>query len=91
MGNSCLPTLVRDGAERRRGAALADLSALCAVASAVPVDRAGVRPQGIAALRPFLETKGAIGLLAATVLGPGTRAVRAILFDKSAAANWSLG
>ncbi|WP_294292550.1 phytanoyl-CoA dioxygenase family protein [uncultured Sphingomonas sp.] len=91
MENGDLPTLARDGAELYTGAALADLSALHAMASAVPLDRAGVRLQGIAALRPILETKGAIGLLAATVLGPGTRAVRAILFDKSAAANWSLG
>lgn len=34
---------------------------------------------------------GAIGSIAATILGPNARPVRAVLFDKSEATNWALG
>ncbi len=56
----------------------------------MPQDRAGVRLQGIAALHPILASSGAVGAVAASVLGPDCRPVRAILFDKTAAANWAL-
>lgn len=52
--------------------------------------RAGVRLHGIAALRPVLLPSGPMGAVAASVLGPGCRPVRAILFDKTAATNWAL-
>ena len=43
------------------------------------------------ALRLLLSLEGPIGILAASRLGGGCRPVRAILFDKSARRNWSLG
>jgi hypothetical protein len=57
----------------------------------VPTKRAGIRLHGIGALRPFLDVSGPVGAIAASVLGPACRPVRAILFDKTAASNWSLG
>jgi ectoine hydroxylase-related dioxygenase (phytanoyl-CoA dioxygenase family) len=53
--------------------------------------QAGVRLRGIAALRPLLACTGPIGTIAASVLGPAYRPVRAILFDKTPDQNWSLG
>lgn len=57
----------------------------------VPPDRAGVRIAGNAALASLLAADGAIGAIAARVLGEGCRPVRAVLFDKSPATNWALG
>ena len=56
----------------------------------LPSDRAGMRLHGIAALHPLLAASGPVGAVAAAVLGPAARPVRAILFDKTAAANWAL-
>lgn len=42
-------------------------------------------------LRPFLESDGPIGAIAATAIGSRARPVRAILFDKTAERNWALG
>ena len=56
----------------------------------LPQGQAGVRLHGVAGLRPALAAEGSIGTVAASVLGPGCRAVRAVLFDKTAAANWAL-
>jgi hypothetical protein len=50
----------------------------------------GVRIAGIESLRPFLAPEGAVGAVAVNALGPGYQAVRAIIFDKTAATNWSL-
>lgn len=55
-----------------------------------PRDVAGVRQFGLEGLRPILNADGPVGRLAAEVLGPAARPVRAILFDKTAAANWAL-
>lgn len=57
----------------------------------LPQHVAGVRLHGIAGLRPLLAPDGPIGAVAASLAGPGSRAVRAILFDKNGGANWSLG
>jgi hypothetical protein len=57
----------------------------------LPSEHAGVRIRGNAALHPFLACDGAIGSMAASVLGPRCRAVRAIFFDKTAETNLSLG
>jgi len=46
-----------------------------------------VRLHGIAALRPILLPGGPVGAVAASILGPACRPVRAILFDKTATAN----
>jgi len=68
----------------------ADLQGLESAICGLPPDQAGIRLHGILALRPLLAPSGAVGRVAAAVLGPAARAVRAILFDKSAAANWAL-
>ena len=84
------PFLQRDGAARHEGAAAGMLAFLRSALAHLPPDRAGVRIAGLEALRPSLMPDGAIGAVAAAALGPGCRAVRAILFDKTAALNWSL-
>lgn len=57
----------------------------------LPPDRAGSRLHGIPALSAFLASDGPIGCIASDCLGRPGMAVRAILFDKSAATNWALG
>ncbi len=79
-----------DGAQRYCGAVTRDLDALHCLFSGLPKDHAGIRISGMEALRPFLETDGSIGLIAADALGAASRSVRAILFDKTAETNWSL-
>jgi ectoine hydroxylase-related dioxygenase (phytanoyl-CoA dioxygenase family) len=83
-------SLARDGAERHAGAAATVLPSLTNALAHLPSNRAGLRIAGIEALRPLLAQDGAIGRVAATAQGPGCRPVRAILFDKTAATNWSL-
>ncbi|GGD62993.1 hypothetical protein GCM10010990_10550 [Croceicoccus mobilis] len=57
----------------------------------MPEEQAGTRIHGIEPLREMLAPTGCIGSPAAAILGRNARAVRAILFNKSAATNWSLG
>lgn len=83
-------SFARDGAKRYAGAATAVLTDLRTVLAHLPRDRAGLRIAGIAELRPLLAPDGAIGSVAAATLGPRCRAVRALLFDKTASMNWSL-
>ncbi|MGK9235355.1 phytanoyl-CoA dioxygenase family protein [Inquilinus limosus] len=68
----------------------AELCRLDAVLAGMPTDRAGIRLRGIAGLRPLLAKDGPVGAAAASILGGESRPVRAILFDKTPAANWSL-
>lgn len=42
-------------------------------------------------LRPLLAAESHIGAIAAGAIGANVRPVRAILFDKTETANWSLG
>jgi hypothetical protein len=70
---------------------MAHLSELGSVLAAQPPDHAGVRLSAIPELRPFLNPGGPVGHIPALVLGPECLPVRAILFDKSAEQNWSLG
>jgi hypothetical protein len=81
----------KDGAERSAGAVAVALPDIRKALAHLPPDQAGLRIAGIEALRPFLASDGPIGSVAAATLGPRSRAVRAILFDKTAAMNWSLG
>jgi Phytanoyl-CoA dioxygenase (PhyH) len=84
-------SFARDGALHLRAAlGAADLQRLESAINGLPPDQAGIRLRGIPALRPLLAPSGAVGRVAAAVLGHGARAGRAILFDKSAAANWAL-
>jgi len=78
------------GAQRLRGAVAGDLAALRETLAHLPPDHAGIRIRGVAALTPFLAPHGSIGVIAAGTLGPGSRPVRAVLFDKTADTNWSL-
>jgi hypothetical protein len=75
---------------RRHGAAAPFLSALDALAAAVPQDQAGVRLYNVPGLAELLAST-ALGAGAAERLGATARPVRAILFGKNAATNWSLG
>lgn len=79
-----------DGAALQPGAALQSIAAVEGALAGVPTGRAGIRLFGSDRLWPILGTESAIGSIAAG-LRPGARPVRAILFDKTAAANWALG
>ena len=78
------------GARHFKGALLQDLVNMEAALANVPHDEAGVRLQGIEALRPLLSSRGCLGAIAASVLGESVKPVRAILFNKSPETNWSL-
>jgi phytanoyl-CoA dioxygenase PhyH len=83
--------LLRDGAQRVSAAVSADdLQSLHAALAHLPPDQAGIRLQGNPTLRPFLLPTGSIGRIAASVLDLRCQPVRAILFDKTPATNWSL-
>lgn len=84
-------TLQDDGATLLPKAAIAIVGQLTDWANAHPHAQAGIRLAQVPPLRPFLANDGILGALAATHLGPATRPVRAILFDKSAGTNWALG
>ena len=80
-----------DGAERTsRALDERGLKALEDVLGGQPQDVAGVRLFAVEGLRAFLEAGGPIGAIAARALGGSPQPVRAILFDKTRAANWSL-
>jgi ectoine hydroxylase-related dioxygenase (phytanoyl-CoA dioxygenase family) len=77
----------RDGAQRHEGLLDAlSLERLHAQIAALPADRPGVR---IGANR--LSGLEAVTAIAAKAIGADARAVRAVLFDKTASANWNLG
>lgn len=85
-------TIGKDGAQLFEAALSRTLvGELESVLAGQPRDQAGVRLSGIPELRPFLSPAGAVGRIPASTLGPACRPVRAILFDKSAGQNWSLG
>jgi hypothetical protein len=56
----------------------------------MPLDRAGIRLHGHPDLAGLLEV-GPVAAIATACLGAPARPVRAVLFDKSAGNNWSLG
>ncbi len=82
--------LEADGAQRfDRALASPVLDSLLQTLATQDVGRAGDRLFGVEGLDRFLVASGPIGALAAVRM-PDARPVRAILFDKSAATNWSL-
>jgi Phytanoyl-CoA dioxygenase (PhyH) len=85
-------TFIRDGAQRV-SAALGEavLRDIGHAIAHLPPEHAGVRLHGIANLRPFLVPSGPVGAVAASFLGQACQPVRALLFDKTVATNWSLG
>lgn len=88
--DSAILTFSRDGAQRYQGAVTGNLPDLFAALEHLPEDHAGIRIAGLEKLNPLLEPEGPIGSVAAEALGPQSRPVRAILFDKTAQTNWSL-
>lgn len=83
--------LGRDGAELTPKALdRSTLAALEQVLAGQVRDVAGIRLFGVEGLPGFLAADGPVGSLAARRLGEIARPVRAILFDKTASANWSL-
>lgn len=83
--------LGRDGAELAPKALdRSTLTALEQVLAGQASDVAGIRLFGVEGLPGFLAADGPIGSLAARRLSEIARPVRAILFDKTASANWSL-
>jgi hypothetical protein len=85
-------SFVRDGAQLFAAALdAAGLTTLDAALAPVPRHRLGVRLHGIGTLAQILAADGALGAIAAAMLGGGVRPVRAVLFDKTPQANWPLG
>lgn len=80
--------LEHDGAALHAGAALSVCADIAAALATLPRDRAGVRLAGVPGLAALIAPATAI---ATARLGAGARPVRAILFDKTAQANWALG
>jgi Phytanoyl-CoA dioxygenase (PhyH) len=66
------------------------LAALADALADQPSNQAGVRLYGVERLRRFLEARGPLGALAASVMAGSPRPVRALLFDKTVGTNWSL-
>lgn len=84
-------SLDRDGAQLFRSAVSPiDLRSILETLADQPSDQAGVRLFGVTALSPFLEADGPVGAVVAQSVAGVFRPVRAILFDKTAKANWSL-
>lgn len=81
----------RDGAQLHRGAGLAALGGTEDAIRDLPANQAGVRLSRRPSLRPLLDRGGAMAAIAEHALGARARPVRALLFDKTEATNWSLG
>jgi hypothetical protein len=80
-----------NGALLFKAAMAAHMDQVLTAISDIPGGQAGVRLWGIPALEPALACDGFLGSIAEQILGACARPVRAILFDKSVDANWSLG
>jgi Phytanoyl-CoA dioxygenase (PhyH) len=88
--NTDVLTFKENGAQLFCGVAQAALAGIGDIIAGLPADRAGIRLYGIPALRRLLSPSGSVGSVAARVLGPACRPVRAVLFDKTPTTNWSL-
>jgi hypothetical protein len=83
--------LESDGAERRPALLSAEeLARLRALADSVLSARSGVRVFGQDALGFTLGSTGPVGRVASAILGEKAHPVRAVFFDKTAGANWSV-
>lgn len=84
-------TFDQDGAQRFR-CALSDSETtdVLSVLEHLPMDVAGIRLGDCSGLRPMLAASGPVGRIAAALIGEAAQPVRAVLFDKTAATNWSL-
>ncbi len=81
----------RDGAQLFASAAEAVLPRIDSIAAALEPERAGNRLHGIGTLPALVGPGTQIGAIAEAALGGSPGPVRAILFDKTATTNWSLG
>lgn len=90
MAENATTDFAASGAQLFRGALKPCLDTLEAALSTVRQSEAGLRLHGIEALRPLLSPDGCIGSVAALIIGASAKPVRAILFNKSPEANWSL-
>lgn len=79
-----------DGAQRLAGASCALLGDIDRLIASLPQDRPGLRLKGLPELDALLGPAGAVGRMIGPFAGDGARPVRAILFDKNPATNWSL-
>jgi len=79
-----------DGAQLLDGAAHALLEAIERAIARLPGDRPGLRLKGVSELDALLDPAGPVSAAIAPFAGQTARPVRAILFDKNPAANWSL-
>lgn len=84
-------SLAGDGAEYVPGAVAPMLDLLGAALDPLQKDRPGLRLRGIDGLADMLAPDGMLGSIVSARLGAASRPVRAILFDKTARTNWSLG
>ncbi|PKP94250.1 MAG: phytanoyl-CoA dioxygenase [Alphaproteobacteria bacterium HGW-Alphaproteobacteria-16] len=82
--------LATDGAERIESIALPVLDPIIDVLAPQFRDRPGLRLHGVAGLADLLAPPGIIAQTVARIAGRAVRPVRAILFDKTPATNWSL-
>lgn len=83
-------SLAEDGAQLHAAALAQALPVAEQALAEILANRAGVRLVGISGLNSLLVSSGPLGALAAQILGPACRPVRAILFDKSNVNNWAL-
>ncbi len=89
---AALPLILdRDGAQHFESAASALLGPLSELFAVHAPGAAGTRLFDSPRLRDLLAPGSPIATLAERLLGSAARPVRAILFDKSAMANWGLG
>lgn len=84
-------TFCLEGAQLFAGAVKSCMAALEDALAGLKFEAAGTRLHGNTALRPLLASRGCVGAIAANVLGPSAKPVRAILFNKSSETNWGLG
>ena len=91
MAQTIAEDFAKVGACLFRGVLSQCITELEAALADVPADEAGARLHGIEALERLLDKGGCIATVAATVLGPSAKPVRAILLNKTPARNWSLG
>lgn len=91
MANPTIYDFARDGTTLLSGALLPCLSELYVALKGLADDGAGLRLHGVEGLSAVLGTNGCIGTVAKRFLGLSAKPVRAILFNKTASTNWSLG
>lgn len=69
----------------------AKVESLQAALAPIPLERPGLRLHNVEVVQGLLSAEGAVGRLAARLIGPGAMPVRALLFDKSPENNWAVG